>query len=181
MRAGLFPTSPSSLVTFGIRGILDGSFGADASDSEFALPFWGRSTSSDRCLFCGGSLVCIEAAGSPFAGEADLCRFRELEVGDMSLSFAWMGEAVLLFEPFEMTSSVTVSGISVNLSRAGSYATDDLRRAGARASLSGCGCGSMMTKWCTAVESGWAEMSIVCASSAPLPPQHTVQVKLSVF
>jgi len=67
----------------------------------------------------------------------------------MLLSFACAGEDVLLCEPLEIASSATVLGISVNLSRAGSYAIDDLRRAGVVCSASDCGgsCGSIVTEW----------------------------------
>lgn len=147
----MFPTSPSSLAILGMRGILDTGFCGSSADLGVTVPFLVVALSSDLCLFCGGPVDCLPDAASPSAGEADRCRFRESGVGDMILFLACTGEGGLLFEPFEMTSSGTVSGISVNLSRAGSYAIDDLRRAGAGTVFPegdcDCDCGSMAKSW----------------------------------
>lgn len=120
VRAGRLPTSPSSLATLGIRGILEAGFCAAVPETGVAVPLVGVSLSSDLGLFCGGPWPWVACSATPLLGEVDRCRFRDSGDGDMLLFFDCAGDDVLLCDPFEMTSSGTVFGISVNLSRAGS-------------------------------------------------------------
>ena len=82
-----------------------------------------------------------------------LCRFRESREGVIFLSLA-CGEE-------DIASSTIVLGISVNVSLAGSYAIDDLRRAGAE--LCTGDCGSIVTNTLT---SRFPESHLTCASLA---------------
>lgn len=75
-------------------------------------PFAVEPSSTDFLLFCGGSNDLLPCSAVLFRGDLDLDLLRDPGESAMRLSFVCAGD--------DITSSATVSGISVNVSLAGS-------------------------------------------------------------
>lgn len=143
-RGCLDPESPSLRAIFGIRGPR-AMPGMRASEAGAVEPLVDVVFSSvGRGFFCGDSALLSLSLLDSRVGVIDRDLFRD-PLGEDILGVrsctADEGDNVLLVGVLYVVSSTAVSGISVNVSRAGSYAIEDLLRV--KPGLVDCVCGSM--------------------------------------